>query len=356
MLEEAENLRAEGLAEVAEEREKGLAEVAEERAKGLADIDARRGELVREREAMQTHQEKQEGHVELNIGGYRFQTSVQTLRRVPHTYYDAYFSGRYAQDVCDDGSIFVDRDGEHFGHVLEHMRDGVVSVTEEGASPSVSLLRVLKREFGFYCIELNVEHEVEPEQSEVAYAMVGIGDGGGKLSSMDRYDASSGQWSEAAAMGTARWAFGACVVVGELYVIGGQDNDNNRLSSVRKYTPSTDTWSAVVPLPASCASHVAVAVGVAMSMLGRIHGDDAIAICSNLTARKARGVKWRPCLQRDTAWLLVPSGATSTFLAEVLAAKIRHPSSNSTRRPTSGAPWRPCPLLAIVSARVCWAA
>jgi hypothetical protein len=53
---------------------------------------------------------------------------VQTLRRVPHTFFDAYFSGRYAQDVCDDGSIFVDRDGEYFGHVLEYMRDGVVSV------------------------------------------------------------------------------------------------------------------------------------------------------------------------------------------------------------------------------------
>jgi hypothetical protein len=67
---------------------------------------------------MQTHQAKQEGRVELNIGGYRFQTSVDTLRRVPHTFFDAYFSGRYAQDVCDDGSIFVDRDGENFGHIF----------------------------------------------------------------------------------------------------------------------------------------------------------------------------------------------------------------------------------------------
>jgi hypothetical protein len=49
---------------------------------------------------MQTHKEAQEGCVELNIGGRRFKTSVQTLRRVPHTFYDAYFSGGYAQDVC----------------------------------------------------------------------------------------------------------------------------------------------------------------------------------------------------------------------------------------------------------------
>jgi hypothetical protein len=39
---------------------------------------------------MHKHKEAQEGRVELNIGGYRFQISVQTLRRVPHTFFDAY--------------------------------------------------------------------------------------------------------------------------------------------------------------------------------------------------------------------------------------------------------------------------
>jgi hypothetical protein len=81
---------------------------------------------------MQKHKEAQEGRVELNIGGYHFHTSVQALRRVPHTFFDAYSSGRYAQDVCEDGSIFVDRDGEHFSHVLEYMRDGYVAVAESG--------------------------------------------------------------------------------------------------------------------------------------------------------------------------------------------------------------------------------
>jgi hypothetical protein len=83
--------RAKGLAEVAEERAKGIAEVAEERAKGIAEVDARRAELQLEVAAMHKHKEAQEGHVELNIGGCRFQTSVQTLRRVPHTFFDAFF-------------------------------------------------------------------------------------------------------------------------------------------------------------------------------------------------------------------------------------------------------------------------
>jgi hypothetical protein len=138
VLEEAELHRMQGLAKVAEERAKALAEVAEERAKGLADIDARRAELLSEVAAMHKHKEAQDGHVELNIGGYRFQTSVQALRRIPHTFFNAYFSGRYAQDVCRDGIIFVDRDGEHFGHILQYMRDGVVVIAEPGSRPSVS--------------------------------------------------------------------------------------------------------------------------------------------------------------------------------------------------------------------------
>jgi hypothetical protein len=121
VLEESEQQRIQGLVEVAEERAKGLAEVAEERDKGLAEVDVRRTELSREPATMQMRQEAHEGRVELNIGGFRFETSVQTLRRVPHTFFDAYCSGRYAQDLCADGSIFVDRDGEHFGHVLEYI-------------------------------------------------------------------------------------------------------------------------------------------------------------------------------------------------------------------------------------------
>jgi hypothetical protein len=91
VLEQVEQERAKGLVELAEERVKGLAEVAEERAKGLAMVDASRAELHAEVAAMHNHTEVQEGRVELNIGGYRFQTSVQALRRLPHTFFDAYF-------------------------------------------------------------------------------------------------------------------------------------------------------------------------------------------------------------------------------------------------------------------------
>jgi hypothetical protein len=179
-----------------------------------------------------------------------------------------YFSGRYAQDVCEDGSIFVDRDGEHFGHVLEYMRDGVVSVAAPGAHPSVPLLRLLKREFGYYCIELVAEEPAAPEQLETVFVVGGMTPGRVILSSMEQYDAASGQWSVMAAMRTARSHFGSCVIAGELYVAGGRGDGNNRLLSVEKYSPLSDTWNAVAPMPRAPIMHAAVAVGSAMYVFG----------------------------------------------------------------------------------------
>ncbi|CAI0432762.1 unnamed protein product [Linum tenue] len=66
--------------------------------------------------------------VRLNIGGKKFSTTVDTLtNREPHSMLAAMFSGRHTlyQD-SDSGQVFVDRDGKHFRHVLNWMRDGVV--------------------------------------------------------------------------------------------------------------------------------------------------------------------------------------------------------------------------------------
>jgi hypothetical protein len=82
-------------------------------------------------------------------------------------------------------------------------------------NPSVSLLWALKREFGFYCIELCALEPVEPVQPEAAFVMGEMGDGAVQPS-MERYDASSDLWSTMASMSTARCLLDACAVVGEL--------------------------------------------------------------------------------------------------------------------------------------------
>jgi hypothetical protein len=258
-----------GLADLAKERAKGLDECDKERAKGLADVAKEKADLHREIAAMQKQQEAQQGRVVLDIGGYRYTTSVQTLRRLPGTFFDAYFSGRYTMDRSEDGSIFIDRDGKHFGQVLEYLRDGVVSAAQKDASKlDVGELRWLKREFGFYCIELSAE------PLEVAFVVGGIGDLD-MLSSVERYDALSGLWREAAPMATARAEFGLCKLPdGGLYATGGVSSNDVYFASVERYNPDLDTWSAAPPLPRPRSLHCACAVGDAVYVLGGVEKDE----------------------------------------------------------------------------------
>jgi hypothetical protein len=247
--------RAEGLAELQQERIRMLAAVAEERAKGttevakgLAQVARKRGELHHEIEGMHEHKKTQQGRVELNIGGFKYTTSVETLRRVPSTFFDACFSGRYPQDVCADGSIFIDRDGEHFSHILEYMRDGVMAVVElKSAEQDVSVLRWLKREFGFYCIDF-----VAKSKEETVYAVGGTSciDYRHVLASLERLESASGAWRQVAPMHTERTSFGLCSVGEDLYAIGGMDKLLYKgLGSMERYIPSIDMWGYAPPMP-----------------------------------------------------------------------------------------------------------
>jgi hypothetical protein len=254
-----------GLADLAKERAKGMDEVNMERAKGLAEVAKEKADLHREIAAMQKQQEAQQGRVVLDIGGYRYTTSVQTLRRLPGTFFDAYFSGRYTMDRSEDGSIFIDRDGKHFGQVLEYLRDGVVSAAEKDASElDIGVLRWLKREIGFYCIELYADPH------EVAF-VVGGRKSRNTLSSVKRYDVSSGVWREAAPMAAARGYLGLCELSGGvIYAIGGEDVNDEPLASVERYDPDLDTWSAAPSLPRPRSSHCDCTVGDALYVLGGI--------------------------------------------------------------------------------------
>jgi N-acetylneuraminic acid mutarotase len=218
---------------------------------------------------MQKQQEAQQGRVVLDIGGYRYTTSVQTLRRLPGTFFAAYFSGRYTMDQSGDGSIFIDRDGRHFGQVLEYLRDGVVSAAEKDVSElDVGELRWLKREFGFYCIELDADPQ------EVAIAVGGSGVGNTRLASVERFDVASGAWREAAPMVTARAECGLCALSdGDLYATGGVTLDMVILANVERYNSSLDVWSAAPSLLQPRYGHCACAVGDAMYVLGGIEDD-----------------------------------------------------------------------------------
>ncbi|RXH81653.1 hypothetical protein DVH24_035074 [Malus domestica] len=66
-------------------------------------------------------------------GGKKFCTTIDTLtRREPDSLLAAMFSGRHS--LCQEaekGYVFLDRDGKHFRHILNWLRDGVVPTLKD---------------------------------------------------------------------------------------------------------------------------------------------------------------------------------------------------------------------------------
>ena len=88
------------------------------------DLEEMKLKIENEKKQMQDVHEFQSSPVHLNIGGHRFTTSLQTLRRDPDSMLATMFSGRHKLIQEPDGSYFVDRDGTHFRHILNYLRDG----------------------------------------------------------------------------------------------------------------------------------------------------------------------------------------------------------------------------------------
>ena len=78
----------------------------------------------------------------LNIGGTRFHATRVTLQR--GTYFSTLLDRESKTHFESDGSIFIDRDGTHFRHILNFFRDGRVPDLPE---PHRSELRA---EAGYY--------------------------------------------------------------------------------------------------------------------------------------------------------------------------------------------------------------
>ena len=60
----------------------------------------------------------------LNIGGTKFHAARATLVKCP--YFSRVLDRSARTHFESDGSIFIDRDGTHFRHILNYLRDGQV--------------------------------------------------------------------------------------------------------------------------------------------------------------------------------------------------------------------------------------
>jgi hypothetical protein len=85
----------------------------------------------------------------LNVGVHRFETSRQTLTSVPDTYFASLFSGRFALTPNAEGAYFIDRDGAHFRHVLNYLREPVADF-ELSSDITEGQRGELRKELEFY--------------------------------------------------------------------------------------------------------------------------------------------------------------------------------------------------------------
>lgn len=97
--------------------------------------------------------------VPLNVGGARFAASLVTLRGGFGEGGDAgsmiwaMFSGRLPARRDEEGRFFIDRDGRHFHHILNYLRDGSFPVALGRAER-----QELEREAAFYGLQRLVAH------------------------------------------------------------------------------------------------------------------------------------------------------------------------------------------------------
>jgi hypothetical protein len=67
------------------------------------------------------HIQEFKSQVMLDVGGNKFTTSLTTLQRFPDSMIGAMFSGRHALPTTGE-YFFIDRDGTHFRHILNFLR------------------------------------------------------------------------------------------------------------------------------------------------------------------------------------------------------------------------------------------
>lgn len=77
-----------------------------------------------EEEFVEQLKKRSRRRIKLNVGGRHFVTSLTTLTADPNSMLAAMFSGRHKLDLDEDMSVFVDRNGDAFAHLLEWLRTG----------------------------------------------------------------------------------------------------------------------------------------------------------------------------------------------------------------------------------------
>ena len=103
----------------------------------------------------------------LNVGGTSFTTSLQTVRAEADSKLGRMFSGRHVLKTHKDGKFFIDRDGTHFGFILNYLRGQITS--KEQLPDDHNTLSHLSSEAQYYQLKglLNIIEPIKNEQNTI---------------------------------------------------------------------------------------------------------------------------------------------------------------------------------------------
>ena len=105
------------------------------------------------------------------------------------------------------------------------------------------------------------------------------GDGGTRVSSVERYSPASNSWQPVASMATARVAHQLVAMGGALYAIGGYTS-NGVTNFVERFDPTTNTWAAVASMGTARCAHAAAVMGGALYVAGVLDNENtALSSC-----------------------------------------------------------------------------
>src|SRR5271163_2065312 len=69
--------------------------------------------------------------IKLDVGGYKFSTTLTTLTADTDCMLAAMFSGRFIVEKNEEGCVFIDRDGQYFHYILNWLRNGTLPPIED---------------------------------------------------------------------------------------------------------------------------------------------------------------------------------------------------------------------------------
>jgi hypothetical protein len=92
-------------------------------------LEASKAAFAKTKAVVEGALDKFKGRVKLNVGGVKYETTLTTLTADgDDSMLGSMFSGRHELHPNEDGEVFIDRDGKHFGHILNVLRNSSVAV------------------------------------------------------------------------------------------------------------------------------------------------------------------------------------------------------------------------------------